>query len=78
MKSPPLLVHCPDFLNGKRQKQKQTNQLEKNSVSALRLWDKLEIDPHPAIHVYDTQEKLEQLKIFESFSFENLICIVSS
>lgn len=54
------ISHCPDFSSGEKAKAKPnqpTGKKKKNSVGALRLRDKLEIDPHPAIHVHDTQGK---------------------
>jgi len=47
MKSPPLLVTAQIFQVGKG----KSKPSRKNLGSALRLWDKLEIDPHPAILV---------------------------
>lgn len=61
--------HCPDISSEQRQRQKQNQayQLEKknSSLGALRL----EIDPHPASHDYDTQDKIRTMKNVWVFFF---------
>lgn len=59
VESPPLLVTAQAFQvgKGKSKTNQPTEKKKKASLGGLRLCDKLEIDPHPVICGYDTQEK---------------------